>query len=615
LSIAFSAFGQNVVSVNFVGGGGPGGSPIGLASTDRAGVAAVENWNNVAAGIATGTVSNLLDASGNVTAVSVQWSCDNTWANMIPQTNAELKLMKGYLDNPTHDTTVTVSEIAYTNYDVYVYFYDDAISGTIGSYAIGGVKLFGEANFAPFQGFFEQATGTNATDSDAFGNYLVLPGISGSNFTLIAHAEASHAPVNAIQIVDRSIPPLNDQCFGATPLALNTFVFGDTTAATIDGGPIVDCGPIKGVWYQVTPNASGSIDVGATSSDFLPEVAVFSGSCDTLKFIDQLCGEFSRTDVNFNVNAFQTYWIRVGGENGMTGRFKLSAVTCLPPVIDRVYYTGQSTETDGIHIHFCADVRGDWAYPAWTVGPGVPVIAGFNQGSCFEVVVPPTNDVPVDVSLTVYPFFCGSPTSGGTSGSTCGFCLSLGQPELLSGGTGAGLGPLLTNACGILSANAHWFRTIVSNTGPMTISTEGSSHVNQIAVYSGTSLTSLTNIGCAPSHQSQLTFNAVSNSAYWYAVDSGTNAASTLRVASGFVPTIQNYSMSNGTFQLLSTVAPPIKYNLLASTNLSLDTSNWQVVLSTNWNTNFPLSTFRLNYSETNLRAYPRRFYQLAPGS
>ena len=146
-----------IISINFVGGGN-NGTPTPLGPADSAGVVPATNWNNVAQNLASGTVGGLKDDSGTSTTANVTWTSDNTWSTPIPQTNPNFRVMKGYLDNPSHDITVSMSGVPYATYDVYVYFNDDNTSGTVGSYTLGASKIFGR-DPGVFAGSFSQANG------------------------------------------------------------------------------------------------------------------------------------------------------------------------------------------------------------------------------------------------------------------------------------------------------------------------------------------------------------------------------------------------------------------------------------------------------------------------
>ncbi len=202
--LATNGYSGSVIRVDFVGGG-PNGAPPALAPADIAGAVPASNWNDVAQDVASGLAGSLMDNSGAQTSAAIVWSSDNTWSTVIPDINADYEMMKGYLDNPTNDIYVSFSGVPYPKFDVYVYFNDDNTSGgTVGSYSIGGSKIFGKDPGALFNGTFTRAYGTNASDTNALGNYVVFQGLSGEGFKLIGRPEDSvhRSPVNGLQIVE-----------------------------------------------------------------------------------------------------------------------------------------------------------------------------------------------------------------------------------------------------------------------------------------------------------------------------------------------------------------------------------------------------------------------------
>lgn len=369
------------------------------------------------------------------------------------------------------------------------------------------------------------------------------------------------------------------------------------------------------VWWTWTPSQSGTYSVDTSRSSFDTWLSVYSGN----SFSDLTLIDSEYDYITFNATAGTQYYFDVDGYNDGSGpaegNITLSLdVDCILPSVT-VFYTGQDTEADGIHVHFAASYSGNVSScDNWQVlSPGdyTPIDEGCDS---FEVVVSPTNEEPVVVTNTVSGP-CGFSGGSGASGPTCSICLSRGTPDVLAGTTGAAAGPTISTLdCGNVSTNAQWYRMIPYSTGPVTVSTQGSSNATTLAVFDGP-LTSLTNITCDnglsdPNKISIVTFDATEGNVYWIAVDPRTNnAASKLRIASGFQPSVANYGMTNGAFSLQSSVALPITYQLLATTNLTINPSNWPVVLSTNLTTNYPY----LNYQETNMKAFPQRFYLLQP--
>ncbi len=188
-----------IVSLNFVGN-----DPTPMAASESAGVAAAVNWNNATG--SQGSLPSLLDNLGLPTGTSVTWAANNPWALGIADTPGNSHMMNGYLDSTnTSTTTVTVSALpaSFTGngYDVYVYCNGDG-TGRAGDYTIGSATIQAQDTIR-YSGAFTQA-------SNSPGNYVKFTGLTGSNFTLSAHASATgggfRAPVNALQIVAH--PPL-----------------------------------------------------------------------------------------------------------------------------------------------------------------------------------------------------------------------------------------------------------------------------------------------------------------------------------------------------------------------------------------------------------------------
>ncbi|MBI1370771.1 MAG: hypothetical protein GC162_19215 [Planctomycetes bacterium] len=221
-----SALGTSI-GINF------GSDQQALAASDVAGHVSVEqaNWNNAAG--ASGSVANLVSNLNVNTGAAVSWSgSTNTFAIGGTATNGDQKMMKGYLDTSSSSTTsVTVSNIAFHNYDVYVYF--DGSNGNEwrkGTYTIAGFgtqdgedsenrDFITDVNDNAFQLPVPTGTGNlayaeridywNTAGNNDEGNFLVFHNVTGSSFTLTALAgahgntngNAGRAPINGIQIV------------------------------------------------------------------------------------------------------------------------------------------------------------------------------------------------------------------------------------------------------------------------------------------------------------------------------------------------------------------------------------------------------------------------------
>ena len=195
-----------VISVNFVGGGGPDAN--GNSITSPAGVVAVDNWNNLT--MADGTFVNLIDDTGGFTTADTTWDGDGTWAAYAENdTSGNHQLFNGYVDDfeaagggGTNVGRYTFAQIPYALYDVYVYADSDATDGRRASYTIGGTTFY----LADTKNFnvdptLDPVTSTTAGTFEA-GNYMHFQGLSGANLELITTAQVFRSFVSGIQIVE-----------------------------------------------------------------------------------------------------------------------------------------------------------------------------------------------------------------------------------------------------------------------------------------------------------------------------------------------------------------------------------------------------------------------------
>jgi len=412
-------------------------------------------------------------------------------------------------------------------------------------------------------------------------------------------------------------PPPNDNFSNATPiLGTSTTVTGSNVNATKETGEYWHAGNPGGasVWWSWTAQFNGRVTLDTSSSSFTTLVGVYEGSSVDSLFEDA-DNQFSSTVV-FQAIAGTTYYIAVDGYNDGTspqeGNISMSLSECIKPKVLLPFPSSmtQSTEADGIHVTICASVQGSVTSYEWTLDSNPTTNT---PGPCVEFVFDPTDDGSHTINF-IARNSCGfDGQNGGVT--TCGICLSLGTPTVLTGTTGSGFGPQLATSCGDLSSNTRWYKLVATNgTGAVTLSTEGSSMRTLVGVYKG-SLTAPVPVACTGSlsptvQQSRLTFHATQGTVYWIAIDPGTTSISTLRLATGFEPHIASYGLNpDGSFRLQSSIAAPIPYTLLSTTNPGLNITNWSVALSTNLTTGFPY----LVYRETNARGGTRRFYRISP--
>lgn len=219
------------VNINFRGGTDP--VPEGAEVTSSAGVVASPHWNNVSDRTTfSGNETNLIDSDGTVqTGTSVAWTANNTWlVSADPPADGHAALMAGYLDTSTTSvTTVTVTNIPFKEYMVFVYCDGDATSARWGTYT---AKAFGEetqtlsaiqdtANWPVGAG---SGTYVPAGGNGAAGNYVLFKGLSGGTLVVTATpAGGVRAPLNGIQIVgaqdsdNDGLPDMWEVIYGLSP--------------------------------------------------------------------------------------------------------------------------------------------------------------------------------------------------------------------------------------------------------------------------------------------------------------------------------------------------------------------------------------------------------------
>src|SRR5262249_44450085 len=159
----------------------------------------------------------------------------------IGQATGDSKMMKGYIDNTTYDPTITVGNLPYNAFHVYVYFNSDTGGGSaIGRYNlyVGGhggsvdTNIFGKDAGTLFNGTFVKGGGTNPADPNAAGNYVVFYVTNKTGFDLTVSSESLRAVVNGIQIVLDGTSPTNDFCSDATTMTEGIVYTANTVYAT-----------------------------------------------------------------------------------------------------------------------------------------------------------------------------------------------------------------------------------------------------------------------------------------------------------------------------------------------------------------------------------------------
>jgi len=196
----------DVVSINM------GATEKNLAAGDVAGVVAKSHWNN--ADWSSGNLSNLVDDDGVATTTDAVWVAPGTWRVTANGTaTGDAKMMYGYIDAQWGDqpAIVTLSQIPYALYDVYVYIGSNNSEHTgrvilnEGSTPTATYWFTNGANNPGGDGFqaadYLRATTTEDVTPYALANYAIFPGLTDPNVTVTVRKGSDNEGIFGVQIV------------------------------------------------------------------------------------------------------------------------------------------------------------------------------------------------------------------------------------------------------------------------------------------------------------------------------------------------------------------------------------------------------------------------------
>ena len=214
------------ISLNFVRGSSGASA---LSTSDIAGAVPAIQWNNAPQANADDNVGfALTDDSGAATGASAEWhSGGSSWSVATAGAGGagDKLMMTGYLDQGGDGNgqihTITISNIPYPTYDVYLYHSSSGGANRSARYQANSVDIF-TRNLDPantFNGFIEAGYPTLAEAANlgnSAGNYVRWQGLSGTlNIEAQGLGDADggsggntrRAPIQGIQIVSTSVTP------------------------------------------------------------------------------------------------------------------------------------------------------------------------------------------------------------------------------------------------------------------------------------------------------------------------------------------------------------------------------------------------------------------------
>ena len=202
--------GYQTIGVNFTGGGNGSSPAVSLLPSDSAGVLPATNYNNVAG--SSGTNVALVNGAGNATTATMTFSAGGTYSSVagaaITPQGGDEKLNTGFVYG---NGTVTLSNIPYASYDVYVYELNDAAGRVettgatqFGTPRFGSAASPADANHvdqnATTPYLYTQTISGNVNSPTPNGDYVLYHGVTGSTFTFAVSAPGN-GYINGFEIV------------------------------------------------------------------------------------------------------------------------------------------------------------------------------------------------------------------------------------------------------------------------------------------------------------------------------------------------------------------------------------------------------------------------------
>jgi hypothetical protein len=182
-------------------------------------------WNDsyvtTTGNVANGSETGLLDNTGAATGASITWSSKETWFGDGGGTTQDQRIVLGYLDDGDQGganpgVLVTLSNIPYTTYNLYVLLASDMgssttytaqdflINGT--TWALGGASPMTATAYANMESTSANGTWTQAIAGGQTGNYILMSNLSGSSLTIDGQLGSGGARGSVAGIIIEQVP-------------------------------------------------------------------------------------------------------------------------------------------------------------------------------------------------------------------------------------------------------------------------------------------------------------------------------------------------------------------------------------------------------------------------
>ena len=207
--LASSSAHAQQIGVNFEGDAGAAGQ---VMAGQTAGVVGQTNWNNAAGN--TGSLPNLVSATGATTGATVTWQSQGLWSTDKEDNTSQFAnpgdeaLMNGYLDTNEGTTSsfITVTGLTPGAYNVYVYSLTAVNNRDSGNIIVEGVR---EKSISTISTAFQEGGGPGGDDNigGVLGNYNLYPVVlNDGELNMTLSGETFRTAVNGFQVVPAVVP-------------------------------------------------------------------------------------------------------------------------------------------------------------------------------------------------------------------------------------------------------------------------------------------------------------------------------------------------------------------------------------------------------------------------